>query len=82
LGQAHQQLIALETGSRPQEIHKAKANVAAEKTGLVDTEQIYHRTQKLVDENFCRHKRCTMPAANIEKLTFKKHQTLKLSSLR
>ena len=52
LEQVHQQLNELETGSRPQEIRKAKADVAAEKASLVDAEQSYRRTQKLVHEKF------------------------------
>jgi multidrug resistance efflux pump len=52
LEQAHQQLNELEAGSRPQEIRKAKADLAAEKASLVDAEKSYRRTQKLVHEKF------------------------------
>jgi HlyD family secretion protein len=48
LEQARQQLGELETGSRPQEIRKAKADVAAAKASLVDVEQRYRRTKELV----------------------------------
>ncbi len=52
LEQAHQQLNELETGSRPQEIQKTRADVAAAKASLLDAEQSYRRTQKLVHEKF------------------------------
>lgn len=52
LEQVQQQLNELKTGSRPQEIRKAKADVAAEKASMVDAEQSYRRTQKLVHEKF------------------------------
>ncbi|TCK17881.1 HlyD family secretion protein [Thiogranum longum] len=48
LEQARQQLEELETGSRPQEIRKARADVAAAKASLLDTEQRYRRTKELV----------------------------------
>lgn len=52
LEQAHQQLNELEAGSRPQEVQKARADVAAAKASLLDAEQSYRRTQKLVHERF------------------------------
>jgi len=48
LEQARQKLDELEAGSRPQEIRKAKADVAAAQASLVDTRQTYQRVQKLV----------------------------------
>ncbi len=48
LEQARQQLGELETGSRPQEIRKAKADVAAAKASQLDAEQRYRRTEELV----------------------------------
>lgn len=48
LEQARQKLDELETGSRPQEIRKAKADVAAAKASLLDAEQRYRRTEELV----------------------------------
>ncbi|VAW79980.1 ABC-type efflux pump membrane fusion component YbhG [hydrothermal vent metagenome] len=48
LEQARQQLKELEAGSRPQEIRKAKADVAAAQASLVDAKQTYKRIQKLV----------------------------------
>ncbi len=48
LEQARQKLDELKAGSRPQEIRKAKADVAAAQASLVDTLQTYKRVQKLV----------------------------------
>lgn len=52
LERAHQQLSELEAGSRPQEIRKAQADVAAQKASLVETEKSYRRTLELVHEKF------------------------------
>ncbi len=52
LEEARQQLIALETGSRPQEIRKAQADVAEAKASLIDADNTFQRVQKLVHENF------------------------------
>jgi len=50
LEQARQRLSELESGSRPQEIRKAQADVAAAKASLVDAEQRYRRAERLVRE--------------------------------
>ncbi len=50
LEQAQQQLNELEAGSRPQEIRKAKADVAATQASLVDARLTYRRVQKLVHD--------------------------------
>ncbi len=50
LEQARQKLAELESGSRPQEIRKAEADVAAARASLLDAQQRYRRTEKLVRE--------------------------------
>jgi len=50
LEQARQQLEELQAGSRPQEIRKAKADVAAAQANLVDARLTYKRVQKLVHD--------------------------------
>lgn len=41
----------LETGSRPEEIRQARANVAAAGAKLVDAEETYERTKRLVKKD-------------------------------
>jgi HlyD family secretion protein len=50
LEEARQKLVELERGSRPQEIRKAKADVAAAQADLGDAEVTYRRLQRLVSE--------------------------------
>jgi HlyD family secretion protein len=50
LEEARQKLAELERGSRPQEIRKAKADVAAAQADLGDAEVTFRRLQRLVSE--------------------------------